>query len=194
MIASMSRFLLRSLLAAGLLLASSVPARADLTVFLGPSFSGSSDATTSGDSRTGMARGVAVGIGLIIVGFEFEWAQVGGDDGADALECVADGDCLPTLTTGMANVLLQTPRGIGPVQLYGTAGGGVYRERYEWVDELGLSGPRSETNVGTNLGGGIKFNVVGPLRVRVDYRVFKLSGDALYSTPQRLYVGANLAF
>lgn len=190
----MRRVLLHSLLASAILLASGVPARADLTVFLGPSFSGSSEATPSGDSRTGISRGVAVGIGLIIVGFEFEWAQVGGDDGADALECVADGDCLPTLTTGMANVLLQTPRGIGPVQLYGTAGAGVYRERYEWVDEVGGGGSESETNVGTNLGGGIKVNLLGPLRVRVDYRVFRLSGDALYSTPQRLYVGANLAF
>jgi opacity protein-like surface antigen len=190
----MSRVFIRSVLVSGLLLASSAPARADLTVFLGPSFSGSSDITPSGDSRTGLSRGVAVGIGLIIVGFEFEWAQVGGDDGADAFECVADGNCLPTMTTGMANVLLQTPRGISPVQLYATAGAGVYRERYEWVDEVGTGGSRSDTNVGTNLGGGVKISVLGPLRVRIDYRVFKLSGDALYSTPQRLYVGANLAF
>ena len=52
----------------------------------------------------------------------------------------------------------------------------------------------STTNVGTNFGGGVKISLLGPLRVRVDYRVFKLSGDAVYETPQRFYVGANLAF
>ena len=32
------------------------------------------------------------------------------------------------------------------------------------------------------------------LRVRIDYRVFKLGNDAVYSTGQRFTVGANLAF
>jgi hypothetical protein len=73
------------------------------------------------------------------------------------------------------------------VQLYGTAGVGGYRERFDPIDD-------STTGVGTNIGGGVKVSLLGPLRVRVDYRVFKLSGDAVYTTPQRLYVGANLAF
>ena len=79
----------------------------------------------------------------------------------------------------MGNVLLQTPRGLGPVQIYGTVGAGGYRERYDAIDA-------STTSVGTNVGGGVKINLLGPLRVRVDYRVFKLSGDAVHSTPQRL--------
>jgi hypothetical protein len=48
---------------------------------------------------------------------------------------------------------------------------------------------------GTNVGGGAKIELIGPLRLRVDYRVFNLSGgDLVDSTPQRIYVGANLAF
>ena len=88
---------------------------------------------------------------------------------------------------GCGGWILQTPRGLGPVQVYGTIGAGAYRERFDVVDE-------STTNFGTNFGGGVKISLLGPLRVRVDYRIFKLSGDAVYETPQRVYVGANLAF
>ena len=44
------------------------------------------------------------------------------------------------------------------------------------------------------LGGGAKIRLVGPLRVRLDYRVFKLQGSPLYETYHRFYVGANLRF
>ena len=67
------------------------PARADLTAFIG--------ATTTPDNRA--ARGFAVGAGLLIVGFEFEYASTSASTDPGALA--------PSLKTGMGNVLLQTP-------------------------------------------------------------------------------------
>ena len=37
-------------------------------------------------------------------------------------------------------------------------------------------------------------SLIGPLRLRVDYRVFRLGDDALYSPAHRLYMGLNLKF
>ena len=69
----------------------------------------------------------------------------------------------------MFNGLVQTPKGIVPkVQLYATIGGGYYRMRFEALDI-------QETGFGTNVGGGAKIELVGPLRLRLDYRVFKLT-------------------
>ena len=69
------------------------------------------------ESTTRQTHGLAVGFSLIIVGFEFEWSQTGGDDLGEG-ECVVIGDvrgvCAPALATGMGNVLLQTPRGLLP--------------------------------------------------------------------------------
>ena len=152
-------------------------ASADITAFLG----------ASSDPSTRLSKGFAVGASLIILGWEIEYAKVGGDDVGEGDCTIAGLSCAPSLTTIMGNLLLQTPHGISPVQLYGTIGGGGYRERFDPIDV-------QETNFGTNVGGGVKINVLGPLRVRVDFRVFKLTGDAVYSTPKRLYVGANLAF
>ena len=88
-------------------------------------------------------------------------------------------------------MLVQTPRGMLPkVQLYATIGGGYYRIRFEPFDV-------QDTGFGTNVGGGVKIDLVGPLRLRLDYRVFKLTNGStsrLSSTPQRFYAGANLAF
>ena len=71
---------------------------------------------------------------------------------------------------GDGQPLVQTPRGVLPLQLYGTVGAGGYRERYSPFDE-------NEYGFGTNLGGGAKINLVGPLRLRVDYRIFRLGND-----------------
>lgn len=122
------------------------------------------------DTRS--ARGFAAGISLVVVGFEFEYSNTAEDlvNGA------------PGLTTGMLNGLVQTPTS---TQFYVTAGGGVFRERL---------GSQGETLVGTNIGGGVKVNIAGPLRLRLDYRIFNLRGSPLYSTPQRFYAGATLAF
>ena len=143
------------------------PSFADITVFLGFS--------PTPDHR--LVKGLAVGSGLVIVGFEFEYADTSDDETTGA----------PSLKTGMANVLLQTPIPIGRFQPYFTVGGGLYRERVEAID-------RQETSFGTNIGGGVKMTLTGPLRARFDYRLFNLHGDPLYSTVHRFYAGLNLAF
>jgi hypothetical protein len=121
---------------------------------------------------TRSARGFSAGINLVVFGFEFEFASTAEDLSEGA----------PGLTTGMLNGLIQTPT---RTQLYLTAGGGVFRER--------LAGG-GETMVGTNIGGGVKLPLAGPLRLRLDYRVFNLRGTPLHATPQRFYAGVNLAF
>lgn len=146
------------------LLFTSRHACADATAFVG--------VTTSPSTR--VARGFAAGISLIIVGFEFEYSDTAEDEEEAA----------PSLRTGMANVLLQTPN-VGSIQLYATAGGGFFRERL---------GTAQETHVGVNTGAGIKVPLLGPLRLRVDYRVFKLRGTPLHSQTQRVYAGLNLMF
>jgi opacity protein-like surface antigen len=141
------------------------PAFADLTAFLG--------VTPTPENRT--LRGFSGGLGLLIVGFEFEYANTPEDDA----------DPLPGLRTWSGNVLVQTPVDIGGVQLYGTAGFGAYREELRNL---------SETSTAVNLGGGVKIKLVGPLRARLDYRVFNLQGTPLYETYHRFYAGANLRF
>jgi len=141
------------------------PARADLTGFIG--------ANTTPASR--QARGVAFGMGLLVIGFELEYAYTPDDSSEGA----------PSLRTGMGNVLLQTPVEIAGFQPYFTTGGGVFRESL---------GTHQETNFGWNTGGGVKIALAGPLRLRVDYRVFNLGSGALYSPAHRIYAGLNLKF
>ena len=140
------------------------PALADLTVFTG---------STSAPARR-PAFGVAVGLGLTILGVEVEYSASPekADTGA------------PALTTGSFNLLVQTP-GIGRFQFYATTGAGVYQERLLGKRDLGVA---------TNVGGGAKFTLAGPARIRLDYRIFKLGGGAIASTPQRVYAGLNIAF
>ena len=156
------------------LLLTPAPVFADLTAFL--------SRTTTPEPRNG--RGFAIGTGLLVVGFEFEYASTGetlrADSGGD--------DDAPAITTYMFNGLLQTPVPIARMQFYGTAGGGVYRET------LSLDPDNDGTNVGTNIGGGAKITLAGPLRVRLDYRVFSLRGSSRQSTVQRFYAGVNLKF
>ncbi len=118
-------------------------------------------------------KGAAFGIGLLVVGFEVE--------GALHTENTAKG--IPGLKTGMGNVLVQTPT--GSAQFYGTVGGGLYQETL---------GSASETSFATNIGGGVKVGLFGPLRLRADYRVINLRGTPKYKTVQRFYVGASLKF
>lgn len=140
-------------------------AAADITAFLGVN-------PTPTNRAVG---GVAGGMGLVIVGFEFEYANTTED-----LVTLA-----PSLRTFMVNGLVQTPIPIGGMQFYGTAGGGGYRETLNNV---------SETNVGLNVGGGVKMSLLGPLRLRLDYRVFNLRGQPLHPQVQRFYAGINLKF
>jgi hypothetical protein len=140
-------------------------ATADVTAFIG--------IVPTPENRA--VRGFAFGFGLLIVGFEFEYANAI----EDALES------LPSFQTGSGNILIQSPIEVSGISVYGTAGGGLYRERLD---------DRQETNIATNIGGGAKIRIAGPLRVRVDYRLFRLRGDPLHQTYQRLYAGANLSF
>lgn len=157
--------LLRPLTVLAVLLGAVTPSWADATVFLGTASAPSNRAT----------RGFAIGAGLLIVGFEFEYADTVDDLTAGA----------PAVRSGMGNVLLQTPVAILGLQPYLTTGTGVYRET------LGMA---SETNIGFNNGGGVKISLIGPVRARVDYRVFTLKGSPIETTVQRLYVGVNLKF
>jgi hypothetical protein len=156
----------RSLLvAAGLLLATAPQAFADVTLFIG--------STTTPAAR--QVRGFAIGGGILVLGFEFEYS-----DTRESPE-----DAAPSLRTGMGNILFQTPVAIAGFQPYFTTGAGAYRES--------LNG-ESETQLGGNAGGGVKIRLAGPLRARVDYRVFRLRGEPLHDVVHRIYVGANLAF
>ncbi len=129
-------------------------------------------------SRQAM-RGLALGVSLLIVGFEGEYAQAGEDDSEGT----------PSIWTASGNVFVQTPFPIVGMQFYATTGAGVYRERVEAIDH-------QETNLVFNTGGGAKISLIGPLRARLDYRLMKLRGETLResSTVHRVYAGINLAF
>lgn len=147
------------------LLAAPRPAAADITAFIG--------ITPTPENRA--VRGLALGFGLLIIGFEFEYSN--------AIEDTLEN--LPSLQTGSGNLLVQTPVEVAGIQFYGTVGGGIYRERLQTLQE---------THFSTNVGGGAKIRLAGPFRLRVDYRIFRLQGSPLHDTYQRFYVGANLGF
>ena len=150
---------------AGILIAvSASPAGADVTGFLG--------FNTTPSVRP--AKGFAIGSGFTISGFEFEYSSTSRDEQ----------ELAPSLTTGMGNILLQTPiaiHGRSPISRWAgasTANGstsGGYELRYQ-------RGRRGEDAL------------AGPMRLRVDYRVFKLGSGALYSPAHRIYAGLNLKF
>jgi hypothetical protein len=149
-----------------LIVASARPAFADATLFLGAVTAPSIHAT----------KGFAIGAGFLIVGGEFEYASAT-EDAANAS---------PSLKTGSGNIYLQTPVAIAGTKFYWTTGLGGYRER--------LGTTHQETNILFNTGGGVKVSLLGPLKMRFDYRVFKLKGSALFPTVHRLYAGINLGF
>jgi opacity protein-like surface antigen len=165
------RPLTSSLLAAALLLFAAAPARADLTAFIG--------STPTPEARSN--RGFALGWGLLIVGVEFEYSNTTQD--------LTGTQAAPALKTYMFNGILQTPVPVARTQFYGTVGGGVYHET------LSIDAVHDQTNFGTNIGGGAKITLVGPLRLRLDYRIFNLRGGNARHTPvQRFYAGVNLKF
>jgi hypothetical protein len=152
-------------IAIALLLSMAAPARADITAFIGANMT----------PANRQVRGGAIGFGLLVIGFEGEYAFTPDDPRASA----------PSLKTGVGNVVLQTPVPFFGLQPYFTTGGGFYQE------ELGL---HSDTGFALNSGGGVKVSLVGPLRLRVDYRIFKLGSGALHSPAHRIYAGLNLKF
>jgi hypothetical protein len=141
------------------------PVLADATIFIG--------ANTTPANRP--VRGAAIGIGLLIVGFEMEYSFTSEDPSVAA----------PSLKVGNGNLLLQTPVPIFGVQPYFITGAGFYSETL---------GPRNDKGISLNTGGGVKISLAGPLRVRVDYRVVRLGSGALFSPAHRIYAGLNLKF
>jgi hypothetical protein len=152
-------------IAVALLALTSAPARADITGFIG--------ANTTPANR--QVRGVALLAGKIDLTFEVEYAFTPDDLTASA----------PSLKTGMGNVILQTPVSFFGFQPYFTTGGGLYRETL---------GTHQDTSFALNTGGGVKIALIGPVRLRVDYRVFRLGSGALHSPAHRIYAGLNLKF
>jgi hypothetical protein len=141
------------------------PASADATLFLGKTLS-------SPNHRS--VRGFALGASMLVVGFEFEVANIRED--ATLHE--------PSLKTTSGTVFAQTFN-ISGIQLYVGTGAGYYRERL---------GADEATGLVFNNGGGVKVKLAGPLRVRVDYRIFNLRGNPQRSKIQRVYGGLNFAF
>lgn len=158
----MKRPALVFLFATALLTVRPALAAADATAFFGFSPTVSTRSTT----------GFSVGVSLVVVGFEFEYAHLNTDETSGA----------PGVSTGMFNALVMTPT---RTQLYVTAGVGIYHE------SINATG---NTNYGFNVGGGLKIPLAGPIRVRVDYRVMNLNNSLVSKAIQRVYVGANIAF
>ena len=144
------------------------PALADVTAFIG--------ANTTPANR--QVRGFSLGISLLVVGFEAEYSNT--TDSPDDPMVKA-----PSLKIGSGNIFLQSPAAFFGVQPYVTTGGGFYSETLGTHNDVGFA---------LNTGGGVKVDLVGPLRVRVDYRLFRLGSGALTSPAHRIYVGLNLKF
>jgi len=85
---------------------------------------------------------------------------------------------------------VQSNPAVHGVQIYGLAGFGLYAETFRGSG----SGEASERHIG----GGVKVGLAGPLKVRLDYRVFRVdapdAAPGFVHNPQRLTVGLALAF
>lgn len=124
--------------------------------------------------ETRVMKGAAIGMTLVVAGFEVEYADI----------AEKDADSAPRLRTGLINGFVQTPT--SGAQLYATAGVGLYRES--------LRGIYQETHTAINIGGGLKMGLMGPVKLRVDYRLLRLNGNPLEKTVHRVYAGLNAAF
>lgn len=156
---------LRAPLIAILLLLAPAGAFADVTLFVGT-------ATTPSNRAV---KGFAVGTSLLVVGAEFEWSSAGTIVEAGA----------PALRTGSGNVYLQTPAAIVGIRPYLTTGFGRYAERLA-DDQI--------TGWVANTGAGARVSLLGPVHVRIDYRVFRLRGSPRFPTVHRGYIGLNVSF
>lgn len=157
---------LTALIAALALTALARPAGADVTLFVG--------ANTSPGPRA--LRGIAGGIGLLVVGVEGEYAST-----VDAPTATTPGS-----TTATLSGLLQTPGGVlAGIQPYVSGGVGLYQEH---------RGVTSAYAAGTAVGGGAKVRLLGPVRLRVDYRAFRRRSGVDVRVTHRVYAGVNVAF
>ena len=118
--------------------------------------------------RTGGRSGVAVGSGLLIVGFEFEYAHTERGSGRRLRRRSRPAwatCCCRRRSRSSASSRISRPA--AP----------VYRETL---------GDAQETRFGIERRRRGEVSLVGPLRLRVDYRVFKLGSDALTRRAPRL--------
>jgi opacity protein-like surface antigen len=121
------------------------------------------------------ATGLAIAVKILLVGIEFEYAHM---DERNPQQ-------VPGLNTSMFNLVLATPT---KVKVYFTTGGGLAHQTL---------GSASEWTFGTNIGGGVKFPLAGPLGLRIDYRIFKVHGalpGSVDKRQHRIYGGMNFAF
>jgi hypothetical protein len=123
--------------------------------------------TPTTDAR--QARGLAVGVSALIFGGEFEWSDI------------QDTTSGPGLRTVTFNGQLLTPG--RKTQIYLTFGIGRYTEELAGVE-------RSDST--SSIGAGVKTRLLGPLKLRLDYRVFTLHGAPRVKHPKRFYAGLAL--
>jgi len=126
------------------------------------------------------AIGVAVGVRPrpSPVSLEFEYSRSRSDPAVG----------VPAFVTFAGNLLVQLPLPPARFQFYVTFGVGLY--------VLSLNNHSSEPNDARNVGGGVKVTLAGPLKLRLDYRSFRLApiGGEYHSNEQRLYVGLVAGF
>lgn len=171
-----------------MLLATAAPARADVTWFLGTTRRPAPllvPASASAKGTLAGTTGLAGGIGLLVIGFEVEASSTFANTSAQ----------VPGMKIGMASGIVQTPT--GSTQVYAAAGGGLYRESLTTgttgAGSTGAAGT-GHTDLITNIGGGLKLALAGPLRLRLDYRVLHLRGKTTGANVQRFYAGVNVKF
>ena len=75
----------------------------------------------------------------------------------------------------MFNGLVQTPVPIAGSSSTAPSAAASITKRFDHAE-------LSKTNFGINVGGGAKIILAGPLRLRLDYRVFTLSGTPRHTT------------
>src|SRR5262249_50276994 len=121
--------------------------------------------------ETRSAKGIALGTSATVFGAEFEYSRISEETVTSA----------PGLKTYMGNGMLITPG--KKAQLYLTAGFGRYNETLNAVERTGTA---------TNVGGGIKYKLLGPINIRADYRAISLRGSPVTAKPKRFYVGVSL--
>ena len=158
------------------LLATAGPASADATVYAG--------AVTGGGSRSvvGGAIGFFPRETGAVIGFEIDHMRTIGGVTPSRPRIESSGGAL------LVQVYVVPRR----FQAYGALGGGVFSQD---------GGDQTAAGIAANFGGGIKITLAGPLRIRLDYRLFVLSQnpdqslEALsYKHPQRVTAGLALAF
>ncbi len=133
-----------------------------------------------------MAAGPHVAIGVAVgvrprpgpVSIEFEYSRSRSDPPAG----------VPAIVTFSGNLLVQLPIRPSRFQFYGTFGVGLY--------VLLLDHRSSEPNDARNFGGGVKITLAGPLKLRMDYREFRLAriGGEDHSNEHRFCVGIVTGF